>query len=262
MNDNNMKAISVVQFENDTFTILGFLDFFDIATYILSIAPDSKDMKEKESVEKAKKVLKDSKAIDVVNISVFDPFVAYNIKENFSKIVYALTKFHRVPIYNENYIVTIFSQRDVLKLIYKNEDKFKNFLEKKKIIDYKEFKLSKIFKVHKNEKMLKALEILKENKITGLPVVNDKEEVVANFSVTDLKKFLVDDWMSFDLTVSEYLHKYSKYDAIYLTKDDNLFDALKILIQKDISRVWIIDDKYYPIGVITLTSFLNFIVDN
>jgi predicted transcriptional regulator len=87
---------------------------------------------------------------------------------------------------------------------------------------------------------------------------------VANFSATDLRNFIIDDWANFTLTVEEYLTKNSTFSPIYLKSNNILFsEMIKLFVtnEKKIHRFWIVDENEKPVGIISKTDIIKFMRD-
>jgi CBS domain-containing protein len=97
------------------------------------------------------------------------------------------TGIHRVAIIDddENILFTI-SQSFVINLIYLNWDKFNKEFGNTKCSKF-ELGTTKPYIVNENDHIFNAIQIIKETKVSALPVINNDGVLVANFSASDLK---------------------------------------------------------------------------
>jgi len=117
-----LRSVPVVD-PKEPYYVLGLIDFMDIATYILDIAPSSKDLKndEKKSTEEAKNILKSATAYDLTNRSGLDPCLPVSMNAKINDIITKLCLIHRVPVLNhEGSLVATLSQSSIISFIYKN----------------------------------------------------------------------------------------------------------------------------------------------
>jgi predicted transcriptional regulator len=66
-----LRYIPIIDKSENEYKMYGLLDFMDITTHILDIAPSTKELKndEKKATEEAKEILKSTIAYDVINKS-------------------------------------------------------------------------------------------------------------------------------------------------------------------------------------------------
>ncbi len=100
LSEKKIASVPVVDFKDNNYSVIGILDYMDIATHILDNAPSSKDLKnnEKKATEDAKSILKNTKAIDVTNKSGFNPFIPVTLGGTYYDLLTKLTTVHRVPV--------------------------------------------------------------------------------------------------------------------------------------------------------------------
>jgi CBS domain-containing protein len=139
--------------------------------------------------------------------------------------------------------------------------------------------------IHESDMAYRAFKRMKEKRLSGLAVVNSEGVIVGNISVSDLK-LLEFDMIFFNLlgnSVKEYLRLVSSPELLYerpirfrplrealsllprpvvtCKLSDSLGYIMAILNHYNIHRVYVVDDKEKPIGVVSLHDVLSHIMD-
>ncbi|KAJ1544062.1 Ubiquitin-conjugating enzyme E2 G2 [Nowakowskiella sp. JEL0078] len=122
----------------------------------------------------------------------------------------------------------------------------------------------RVVQVSESESAISALRVLYANQVTAVAIVDKFGRLIANLSASDLRGMTKTTLESLTSNVFEYLELYSKRNPDQIKPDqlrvvgpdDKLFDALNMIENSNIHRVWIlVNDK--PTGVITLTDILD-----
>jgi CBS domain-containing protein len=116
-----------------------------------------------------------------------------------------------------------------------------------------------------------ALKYLHTNKISGFPIVDEKGAVVNCFSVRDLRYFSSTKYADRALTMNicdflEEVRSDSKYMAPKTVATCSFTDTMRTIITKmnglRIHRLFVVAHDNIPIGVVTLTDALKFIISH
>jgi CBS domain-containing protein len=103
--------------------------------------------------------------------------------------------------------------------------------------------------------------------IQAVAVCDDSGKLVANFSVSNLAQL----WSDRDnaesalgMSVLAYLQKHAPKSLAPLTcsRATTLVDALGLMIDKQVHRLWIVDDKGHPTGVFTFSDLCRLVRDH
>jgi len=114
--------------------------------------------------------------------------------------------------------------------------------------------------VPKDTKASRAFSIMFEEKLTGLPILDEKGILIATITVTDLKGISNENIGNINLPVLEFLQKTNGAKAavpITCRWTDNLEDILPKMTLAKIHRVWITNAAQQPIGVVSLTDAIH-----
>lgn len=101
----------------------------------------------------------------------------------------------------------------------------------------------------------RAMKILTEKEITGMPVVDDDMKLVGIISEKDVLE-LLHDIENNDITVEEYMTT----DVVSFEQDTNLIDICDFLTKKDFRRVPI-TLRGKLVGILTRKDIIRYIVD-
>merc|ERR1711933_671350 len=109
-----------------------------------------------------------------------------------------------------------------------------------------------------------AFSLMSKLNLSGLAVVNNDGVLIHNTSATDIKLWLIAS-STLDDTIEEFLiniRKLSlneKYPISVCLFNDTLQRAVQKLEATKYHRLWIVDDKTKPVGVLALTDIFKFI---
>jgi len=94
--------------------------------------------------------------------------------------------------------------------------------------------------IKKDSSIFDAMGLLVKHKISGLPVVNNAQELVGMITEKDIMQllFILDDAMAYHKKVGEYMTK----DVVCFGLEDSIVDICKCFIQHPFRRVPILDN--------------------
>eukprot|EP00009_Paramoeba_aestuarina_P006754 CAMPEP_0201523648 /NCGR_PEP_ID=MMETSP0161_2-20130828/20684_1 /ASSEMBLY_ACC=CAM_ASM_000251 /TAXON_ID=180227 /ORGANISM="Neoparamoeba aestuarina, Strain SoJaBio B1-5/56/2" /LENGTH=309 /DNA_ID=CAMNT_0047922833 /DNA_START=67 /DNA_END=996 /DNA_ORIENTATION=+ len=246
--------------------VLGYIDMLDIVTYIVSVSPDKwcLDHQQLQSLETAGRAISCVAAEEIKNASGRDPYVpVYETDPATECITHFANGVHRICIVDSSGTPKhSFSQSDMAKLL--SEELKKSHSKAISAKSIKELGLgcwSTPVTCGEKDTVLKALEILSDKKISALAVVKENGTLSANFSATDLVGLYRKQLPDLLMPVNDYLTKYSEKatNPVTIRHDTSLLQAVQTMAEEKIHRVWVIDDDFKPVGVVSLTDVAGFI---
>lgn len=192
-------------------------------------------------------------------------FHAPRLKPNFpiSKVAQLMieSKIHYLPIFDDkDNLLGVYSARHLV-----NSLMDRDFI-KMKIGDVLKDKKQQLITVFEDDFISTAINLFKKHRISKLIVVNREMKLKGILSHFDLISFLITprdkenqgertgDKKSF---FHQLVRNFSKPLVLTLTVNDYLNQALKMIIEKKIGSVIIVDQARHPIGLITTRDFLN-----
>ena len=113
-----------------------------------------------------------------------------------------------------------------------------------------------VYSVMPDTPIYEALNILATHKISGIPVVNEEQNVVGVLTEKDVLRILIDKKLDVKSTVDDYMSR----DVICFTEEDSAIDICKFFIRSHIRRVPIVkDDKL--VGIVSRADIIPLILE-
>lgn len=105
-----------------------------------------------------------------------------------------------------------------------------------------------------------AFRLLGDEYVTALPIV-DKEsgKLLANMSASDLRGLTVPKLRFLNETVETFLTAQMGgiRAPVSVKSSATLAQVIQLVVENNIHRVWLTDDKEKPVGVVTLTDIIS-----
>lgn len=145
---------------------------------------------------------------------------------------------------------------------------------------------TKVLSVSPNATVEEAVKVLSQNKISGLPVVDDNNKLIGILTERDIVVFSSDlhiiplmsssNWISPYTDVSKISSSKRGYDLISKTKVEKVmtkklfdvtgeatwYDIVKVMKSGKINHIPVVDKERKLIGIITRTDMLNYIAEH
>jgi predicted transcriptional regulator len=194
-------------------------------------------------------------------------FHAPRIKTNYplTKVAQLMdeSKVHYLPVFDErDKFVGILSARRILTNLQDSP------LFKVKIGDVLKTKKNSLLTVYEDDTVAAALSEYKKYKVSKLVVIGKEMKLKGVLSYYDLIAYLIapkekeqrgertGNKMSFNY---QRVKNFCKTFILTLSPDDSMDQALKLIIDKKIGSVVIVDKERHPLGIITTKDFLKLI---
>jgi CBS domain-containing protein len=163
---------------------------------------------------------------------------------------------------NECYLYRILTQMDIIKFLHKSKDKLGEILQQKVAgmgVNGKSLKV-----ITENDKAVVGFQMIYENHIHSVGVVDQQGKLITNLSSSDVRGISTEQLQKVKLPVLQFLNEVigAVRPAITCKNEDSLEKVIDIIVKDHIHRVWVTDEKNVPIGVITLTDIITYIVQH
>jgi len=250
------KIRSVPVIDDETKKCLGSVNVLDIACFIAHL-----DVGEEEILG-ATIFYFDKNITEVLDFFKTDYFMPMSPNYALSLAVQTFCRIaHCIPITDTSGKITnVLSQSDVVRFVSKNVSLFFGSNASRVPSQFGFVKgLKATLKVDSKSMVLKAITTLYENKVTALAIVNDDGTLLGNFSASDLGTLTVE---NFSTKIKEPVSKFidvEKQEVIAVSESTSMGDIVKILADKKIHRVWIIDAEERPVGLVSLSDIMKFL---
>lgn len=245
--------------------VLGYVDMLDIVQHIVKVSPDewciSHDLL--RSLEIAGRAIALESVSDIINASGRDPYVPVYENDPITEAVAHFARgIHRISIVDRQGAVKhTLSQTDLAKLLTEELKKSPSKHISEKSVKELGLGAAAPLLVGESQTVLEALKKLNENSVSALAIVHHHGKLAGNFSATDLVGLYRNQLPDLLVPLGEYLSKYSEKSLTPITirAETSLLEAVQVMFESHIHRVWVIDDEFKPVGVVSLTDVARFI---
>lgn len=174
------------------------------------------------------------------------------------------SKLHYLPIFDDKKkFIGIASARRLLSL-YTHWPRYnvsiESYLKSKRqrlLTVYETDLVSTAISVFKAKKISKLIMIGKDNKLKGILTYYD----LISFLMTPRRKEHKGDRSGNKVNFQyQQVKNFAKTYLLTLHPEDTLLDALKLILEKEIGSVIVVNDKKVPIGIITTSDFLQLLI--
>jgi 5'-AMP-activated protein kinase regulatory gamma subunit len=260
------RILSAPVKNHKTGEVIGLLDMLDLVSFVLKVAPTPADMKtDPAALDTAARALALEQVGNVVNASGRDPLVpvfdhdpATHALDLFAKRV------HRVVVYNaQNEFTGIVSQSTIVHFMADklHVGELKNLGEK----TLQELGLGGEVPttVKTTDSVLRTIHLLEHNAVSAAALVEKDGKLAGNFSASVLRGLYADKWPSFLERVDEFLQRHSPDSLVPLCvyRSATFQTAVQELTKNKVHQIYVIDNDYKPVGILTLTDVIRVFKD-
>jgi CBS domain-containing protein len=251
--DDTIKKAMVIMAENEYLSlpvmynseIVGIIDALDICCLLA----DKNDLD----------VVYNTLIQEAINYSRKDPFVPLYQSGPFSALLNILSSgVHRCPIVdNKGAFIGVISQIDVIILL---ADTYGVQLEKNlSLLGSKTIEelgmLNNVNSVPETATVFDCIKAMAFYKVSGVPLVNSKNEVVGNFSISDIVR-KIHKKEDLEMTLKDFIKTPLSW-PVTTYPTTTLVKVIKQLNAELLHRIWIVDDNNQPRGVVSLTDVVR-----
>jgi CBS domain-containing protein len=104
-----------------------------------------------------------------------------------------------------------------------------------------------------------AFDAIRSAKVNGLAIVNANGQLQGNLSASDFANETIDTFNT--LPHTKLSSVVSTQPVICATKDTSFYEALKLLNETRLHRIYVVNNSNVPIGVVTLTDVIKVFKD-
>jgi len=256
----SILSVPVVLSKDGTVDCLGFVSVFDVMLFLLE-SIEKFLVGQQQGIETLTTSLRMSYVSSILDQK--DSWISYTTSDNLLKPLQQFSSdVHRAPVWNDSKtaLVGILSQSDFISFLnaYKTDDSL-SFAMTFKIIELGY--TNEIYIASWKESVFNCLKMMRENRLTALPLVNEKQEIVACLSATDVKTLAVTDWPRVFDDSKDYLADFFPASLIPVTVTENstFSDVLLKMTAHKVHRLFVVDTDKHPIGVVTMTDVIRWL---
>lgn len=154
----------------------------------------------------------------------------------------------RVVVLHEGRIVGMVTKRDLVRVIFEHRDKPIDQILAKEIMS------PTVYTIKADKPVRKAAELMLSRDISGLPVLDENDQLVGIITKSDLVRYFAREGSEKPL-VRDYMTK----NVLKVSPYHSIFQVIKIMETAGVARV-IVEEDGRPVGIITESdvSFLRF----
>jgi len=209
-------------------------------------------------------------APSITYLSRRNPFKPVNESSTLTEVasIIKTKNVHRVPVVDENGKCTrIISQSALVQFLASHKNSIDSNLSQ--TVDQVRLGSTDVLAVSATEPAIKAFQAIDKTGFSGLAVVDNHGKLIGNTSARDIKFFVLDKGeLSLEMPVLEYLAQVrqrvitssDKAPICTVRKDATIGRVLGLLAATQYHRLFVVDSKGLPEGVISISDLLNFSV--
>jgi CBS domain-containing protein len=261
------KVLSIPLYDDKARAYNAFFDILDALSFIVGAQGSDGSL---ETLEGNAEFTKYSSK-EIANLSGDNYFVPIPIGKPLVEALEVMThdypRLHRLPVVDKDgKLIGILSQSRIVRYLGQHVAKF-DFGSLS--IKQTHLGMQKVIAVNENEKVTKALELIKENKVSAVAIVDSAGVLVGNFSATDLKLLGYGSDVTTvarpDQTLKKFVEKVTKNLGaqkypISVERLATTASVIKKFTEANVHRIYVVDDEKKPVGVISLVDIIELFV--
>jgi len=243
--------------------VLGFVDVVDVLTHVLETASQSKDVKSENmmNLRWEGKIFGWQNVGSIANISRLNSLETISSNDSILEVVQRMGQgVHRMAVIDDKSLVSIISQSDIIKFIITKTLHIGNKIMKK--MNQSGLSALGVAAVRWDVSVVDGIRYMRDYKASGVPVVNLEGKIICNFSATDLLSLNESNFHYVNLPIYDFLVKFQGTPKAPVTAfaGDTVESVMLKFAVHQIHRIYIVDEMDRPIGIITMTDILSWLM--
>eukprot|EP00026_Physarum_polycephalum_P012115 Phypoly_transcript_12389.p1 GENE.Phypoly_transcript_12389~~Phypoly_transcript_12389.p1 ORF type:complete len:318 (+),score=35.65 Phypoly_transcript_12389:106-1059(+) len=257
-NSQKILSVPIATPEKEKAGVHGFLDLFDLLSYLLQLWDDNKAA-EVDGIQKLGEQFLNHNVCDLIDRSDNDVYAAVTGNEHAHRLIRLFgLGVHRVAMLDmRGSLANILSQSDVVKYLYANIQLLGE-LANKPISNLKMISSDKLVTADSEQTAISAFQLLGQNFISAVPIIDKDGVLTGTLSLSDLK-LLQNDLSPLLFTTVQYKSIKDSIPSVVCTPDTTLGAVIGLLASNNIHRVWVVDSEHKPTSVISVTNVCEFL---
>eukprot|EP01118_Nematostelium_gracile_P001442 TRINITY_DN1147_c0_g1_i1.p1 TRINITY_DN1147_c0_g1~~TRINITY_DN1147_c0_g1_i1.p1 ORF type:complete len:337 (+),score=83.74 TRINITY_DN1147_c0_g1_i1:105-1013(+) len=237
---------------------LGFVDTLDLTVFTIRVFAENLEHHPHLYDPKELAIRFNRPVSDVINASKTDIFSPVESTKSIQSLISDFLQFgvHRVPVLQNGQVIGIVSQSDVVRYLLQHANKMEALFNKK----LSELSMDKgpVVTITNDQSLMKAFTQLMIHNISGLAVVDLNGQLVNNLSASDLKGITTSTFYKLEGPIHEvFMSNPNKLPPVTCSPRDSIGDVIRIVVKTGVHRVFVVDEQYKPVNVITLTDIIR-----
>jgi len=209
----------------------------------------------------------------MVNHSKRDPLIRVVDKANLWTTCNVMNDFgllHRIPVISDEtgHLQGLVSQMDVIEWL-QNYVESNPSLGERTVEETKLGNTSNVVSINKSRTAREAFKLILDNKVSGIAITGDFDDLYGNLSATDFKYIGGPEAKSLDdldLAIEEYMHKIPPnkifgLNPVHIRPVDSFKVLIRKLVDSKVHRVYVVHSALKISGVISLIDIIKFVLN-
>eukprot|EP01129_Flabellula_baltica_P009944 TRINITY_DN4147_c0_g1_i1.p1 TRINITY_DN4147_c0_g1~~TRINITY_DN4147_c0_g1_i1.p1 ORF type:complete len:318 (+),score=35.65 TRINITY_DN4147_c0_g1_i1:120-1073(+) len=258
LNSNNILSIPVVK-DNE---IVCIVDLVDVVGFIITYWRKKSSVSSLEFFPAEEIFLAPVKLL--VEFCKYNPLLTIFAEQSLYEMMHELckqfswNKTHRILVSDSSgSILAMVSRTDIIHYVWKNVNMLPTELIQKTISDLRLFKAT--FSIRADSRLIDGLSVLYYNRISGVALVDPDYHLCGCLSVSDLRGVDVTSSNFFTGSVLNFLVNATPglKNVLWCREDTTLYEILRLLVENNRPRIFVVDENHHPIGIITLCDIVQ-----
>jgi len=253
------RVLSAVVMD-DNEVVMGFIDVLDILACVLEVTANSEDIT-KERIANIKwegQCFIRQNAGVLSNFSEGNPFHRVTKRTSVLDIMRIFARgVHRVAIMEGSAFVNVISQSDIIRFLSMKGKLFGDNM--KMSLDLIGLSFLGVCTVSQDLNTLKALSIMRKLRVSGIGIVDHEGKLTGNLSASDLMGLKENNFHLLTSPILIFLEKihHEIKAPVFVFPSESMQSLLLKFVIHNVHRVYIVDQKMIPIGVVTMTDIIK-----
>jgi len=243
--------------------VIGFVDVLDILVCVLELTSNSIDITTERigNLKWEGQCFSRQKSGVISNISQSDPLVTVSSTTSLYDVVKTFAKeVHRMAVMDNGVLKNVISQFDIVSFIATRGIYIGTSMSMS-LIQTGLMPLG-VVTVREDVNVVKAIKEMQNYKLSGVAVVDKRGFLIANFSATDLLGLTEENFYLLSLPVIDFIKRIYGFPKppVFVTAADTVENVLLKIVVHEVHRIYIVDERMTPLGVITLTDIMQWLL--
>jgi 5'-AMP-activated protein kinase regulatory gamma subunit len=257
--------------DEDEKKLIGLVDMMDLVKFVVDLfeKEEIEELSLPEIIQRSKQVVFEvSSANQIRNVSHLDTCLPVSDKANVYEVMKSLASgVHRVPVIdNDGKVVNLITQSVILDILENNSPEMGPVVNSK-ISELEAIHPQVITITEKGNTVMDAFTLLTKNRISAVPIVNEKNQIVGTVSVKDIRMIAKEKAVIKVLyqTLTAFLEATRKdFDTpnkpITVKSDVTLKTVIKNMCENRIHRLYVTDADNKVTGVVSITDVIRVVL--
>eukprot|EP00123_Amoebidium_parasiticum_P007976 comp18493_c0_seq1/m.19866 comp18493_c0_seq1/g.19866 ORF comp18493_c0_seq1/g.19866 comp18493_c0_seq1/m.19866 type:complete len:314 (-) comp18493_c0_seq1:286-1227(-) len=267
--------LSAPVWDEATKSFLGSMDLMDIVRVIVeTFGLEEVKRHDVQKLMQKQKLFTETPIKEVYDFKVRNPFVPVTRDTSLAEVLKIMTQsdtyIRRVAVMDttkegKEQIVSIVSQAGLINYISKHHSFIPSHQKIKTVEDF--YKPQKrVVAISGGQVVMEAFQLMKTENVSGIAVVDDEGHLIGSLSIRDLKGLVVNNGIDLArllmpartfVNIISQMSMEEKHPAVSVLVTDTLTSVVDKIAAAGVHRLFVVDSKLMPVGVVSLVDVLH-----